>query len=89
MQVIQSSPDRFPAFHVAEIALLVSLTSASSKVAVAAAQCLRVLASAERLHTRVDKGAERTETVEAGIARSLYDQLGDPQMLVLGVFSRN
>ena len=73
-----------PAFHFAEIVLLVSLTSVSNKVAVAAAQCLRVLASAERQASSEHKAKTQAEYGEGGISRSLYDQLGDPQIMLLG-----
>ena len=69
-----------PAFYLAEIVLLVLLTSVNNKVSIAAAQNLRILATAER------QTALTTHTVakedEGGMRRSVYEQLGEPKMLL-------
>jgi hypothetical protein len=80
--LIQQAPERKPAFIISEIICLVALTSFNNKVAVTAAQSLRTLAQAERetgiIHqtsTGEDEGALRLE---------VYEQLGDPKIVVMG-----
>jgi hypothetical protein len=68
--------------------LLIMLTSVSNKVAMAAARSLRVLAAAERL-ANVEEPVEENSVEKEGIRRSLYDQLGDPKALMIGVSSNS
>ena len=59
------SVERIPAFLIAEIAFLVSLTSAARTVSAQACQCLRQLAKAERKCSKKDEWIDRlTEECE-------------------------
>lgn len=82
MRAIQLTPERVPAFAIAEIAFLVTLTSAERTASATAAQCLRLLAGAER-----QKGNAPTHLIseeERSKRYPVYEQLGDPKALVLG-----
>ncbi|EIW76207.1 hypothetical protein CONPUDRAFT_64047 [Coniophora puteana RWD-64-598 SS2] len=79
---IQLTQDRVYAFAMAEIAFLVSLTSASSDVTQLAAQGLRMIAQAER-----QPGAPvNNGFTEEDRSRRLpiYEQLGDPHIVIVG-----
>lgn len=74
--------DRVPAFILAEIAFLVTLSSADSNVSLTAAHCLRLLAEAERA-----PGAPQDTTLtedERSKRFTIYEQLGDPKVMVVG-----
>jgi hypothetical protein len=82
IEAVKQAPERIPAFTIAEIILLISLTSVNSKVCAAAAQALRKLALAER-----NTGAIRhTAHGEDESVRRLqaYEQLGDPRCILMG-----
>ncbi|KAG5648701.1 hypothetical protein DXG03_000048 [Asterophora parasitica] len=79
---IQTDPARVSAFALAEIALLVALTSADSNVSQLAAKGLRFLANAER-----QPGAPVNQTVsdeDRSKRNPIYEQLGDPKVMVVG-----
>lgn len=77
---IQEAPERIPAFYLAEIVLLVLLTSVNNKVSILAAQNLRVLAIAERQTAVITHTAPKED--EGGMKRSVYEQLGEPKILL-------
>ncbi|PSR92202.1 hypothetical protein PHLCEN_2v4732 [Hermanssonia centrifuga] len=80
--LIQFTPERAPAFAIAEIALLVTLTSADRVVSATASHCLRLIAAAER-----QKGGAPTHLIsdeEKGKRYPVYEQLGNAKALVLG-----
>lgn len=84
---IQLDPGRLPAFALAEIAFLVSLTSADSNVSHLAAKGLRLLSHAER-----QPGAPLNTSIheEDRLKRNpIYEQLGDPNVMVVGMFYTN
>ncbi|KAG6896188.1 hypothetical protein C0992_009811 [Termitomyces sp. T32_za158] len=82
MKETQLHPDRVSAFALAEIAFLVSLTSADSNVSALAAKGLRFLARAEH---QPDAPINPTLSDDARSARNLtYEQLGDPTVVVIG-----
>lgn len=72
---------RHPAMIVAEIALLVTLTSADTSVSLLAAKGLREMAIAECL-----PNPRRTvEEIDEALKRyPVYQQLGDPSVVVVG-----
>ncbi|PCH40763.1 hypothetical protein WOLCODRAFT_88808 [Wolfiporia cocos MD-104 SS10] len=82
MRKIQVSTERLPAFAIAEIAFLVSLTSADSNVTMNAAHCLRLLAQAE---TAPDAPVTGNLSEDERVKRyPIYEQIGDPKVLVIG-----
>lgn len=82
MKETQLHPDRVSAFALAEIAFLVSLTSADSNVSALAAKGLRFLARAEH---QPNAPINPTLSDDARSARNLtYEQLGDPTIIVVG-----
>ncbi|EKM59988.1 uncharacterized protein PHACADRAFT_115378 [Phanerochaete carnosa HHB-10118-sp] len=79
---IQLTPERVPAFAIAEIAFMVTLTSAERQTSWMAAQCLRIIAGAER-----QKGGAPPHftTEEEKVKRyPVFEQLGDPKAQPLG-----
>lgn len=64
---------------------MVTLTSADRMVSAAAAQCLRLLAGAERQRGNTAPAHLLTEE-ERSKRYPIYEQLGDPKALVLGLF---
>ncbi|GBE80125.1 hypothetical protein SCP_0213280 [Sparassis crispa] len=82
IEPIQMCTDRVPAFAIAEIAFLVSLTSADSYVTLTAAHCLRLLARAETMPKAPAPAAENEE--ERVKRYTLYEQLGDPSVIAVG-----
>ncbi|KNZ78617.1 Neurofibromin [Termitomyces sp. J132] len=82
MKETQLHPERVSAFALAEIAFLVSLTSADSNVSAMAGKGLRFLARAEH---QPDAPINPTLSDDARSARNLtYEQLGDPTIVVIG-----
>ncbi|KAG6336483.1 hypothetical protein ID866_2597 [Astraeus odoratus] len=79
---VQLSPKRVPAFALAEIAFLVSLTSVNSEVSQIAAQALRTIAQAER-HPQAPINLGLTEE-ERSKRNPIYEQLGDPSVVFVG-----
>jgi hypothetical protein len=81
---IQLDPGRLPAFALAEIAFLVSLTSADSNVSHLAAKGLRLLSYAERQPgAPVNSGIREEDRLKRN---PIYEQLGDPNVMVVGQF---
>ncbi|KAF8872759.1 hypothetical protein BD779DRAFT_1679537 [Infundibulicybe gibba] len=79
---IQCDVGRLPAFALAEIAFIISLTSADNNVSKLAAQGLRLLSHAER-----QPGAPMNPTVsdeDRSKRNPIYEQLGDPKIMVVG-----
>ncbi|KAI0080777.1 hypothetical protein K474DRAFT_1717515 [Panus rudis PR-1116 ss-1] len=82
LREVQNTNERIPAFLLAEVAFLVSLTSADRNVSAMACQCLRLLALAERQPDAPEMSAlDNTERVKR---YPVYDQLGADQKSVLG-----
>lgn len=82
MKQIQLTTGRLPSFAIAEIAFLVSLTSADANVTLTAAHCLRLLAQAE---TSPDVPVTKSMSEEERVKRyPIYEQLGDPRIMVIG-----
>lgn len=82
MKEIQLTTGRLPSFAIAEIAFLVSLTSADANVTLTAAHCLRLLAQAE---TSPDAPVTKSMSEEERVKRyPIYEQLGDPRIMVIG-----
>ena len=79
---IQLTPERVPAFAIAEIAFMVTLTSAERAASATAAQCLRLIAGAER--QKGNAPAHLITEEEKAKRYPVYEQLGDPKALVLG-----
>ncbi|KAF8559154.1 hypothetical protein OG21DRAFT_1570167 [Imleria badia] len=79
---LQFNPDRVPAFALSEISFLVSLTSVNSEVSQLAAQGLRLIAQAER-HPDAPVNMGLTEE-ERSKRNPIYEQLGDPSVVVVG-----
>lgn len=73
---------RVPAFALAEIAFLASLTSVNSEVSQLAAQGLRCIAQAER-HPNAPVNPRLTEE-ERSKRNPIYEQLGDPSVVIVG-----
>jgi hypothetical protein len=72
-----------PVFAMAEIGLLITLTSADNEVTKLAAHGLRMIAHAERQH----EGTENARSGEDTSKRNLiYEQLGDPNVTIIGGF---
>jgi hypothetical protein len=82
IQGIKKAPERIPAFLLSEIILLASLTSASNKVSMVAAQALRVLARAEKETELTHYSANGGD--EGAIRLQVYEQLADPKVAVIG-----
>lgn len=81
---MQLSPLRVSGFVLAEIAFLVSLTSADMEVSNLAAQGLRLLSYAER-----QPGVPTNPVVsdeDRPKRHPVYEQLGDPRVMVVGAF---
>ncbi|CCM02314.1 uncharacterized protein FIBRA_04405 [Fibroporia radiculosa] len=79
---IHLAKERLPAFAIAEIAFLVSLTSADTSVTLTAAHCLRLLAQAE---TAPDAPVASEISDDERVKRyPVYEQLGDPKVMVIG-----
>lgn len=85
MKEIQNNEGRLSAFALAEIAFLISLTSADSEVSFLAAKGLRLLA-----HSESQLGAP-TNPIVGGEDRAkrhlVYEQLGDPRVMIVGAYS--
>ncbi|KAL4081516.1 hypothetical protein V8B97DRAFT_1923406 [Scleroderma yunnanense] len=79
---VQFSSMRVPAFALAEITFLVSLTSVNSEVSQLAAQGLRSIAQAER-HPNAPINTGLTEE-ERSKRNPIYEQLGDPSVVIVG-----
>ena len=75
------SRGRLPAIVIAEIAFLVTLTSTDTVVSSLAAKGLREIAIAECLP---NPRRPYEESDEASKRYPLYEQLGDPSVLVVG-----
>lgn len=79
---IQLTNERLPAFAIAEIAFLVSLTSADTNVTLTAAHCLRLLAQAETMpNAPITTSLSEDERVKR---YPIYEQLGDPKIMIVG-----
>ncbi|KAL0949203.1 hypothetical protein HGRIS_009281 [Hohenbuehelia grisea] len=79
---IQLTPNRLPAFALAEIVFLISLASADMTISQMAARGLRQLTQAE---SQPDAPVSPIWTDEARANRdSVYEQLGDPTVIVIG-----
>ncbi|KAI0340881.1 hypothetical protein BDW22DRAFT_1485833 [Trametopsis cervina] len=82
VRTIQLTPERVAAFAIAEIAFMVTLTSADRLVSATASSCLRLIAGAER-----QKGPAPSHLIteeEKAKRYPVYEQLGDSRALVLG-----
>jgi hypothetical protein len=79
---MQCAEERVAAFALCEIACLVSLTSINTTVSLTAAHCLRMIAEAER-HPDVPLSIAFNED-ERVKRYPVYDQLGDPNVPVVG-----
>lgn len=73
-----------PAFALAEIAFLVSLTSADKGVSQLAAQGLRHIAKAEQQPGSPNNPGVTME--ERSRRHSIYEQIGDPNVIVVGKY---
>ena len=82
VRAIQLTPERVPAFAIAEIAFMVTLTSAERIASATAAQCLRLIAGAER--QKGNAPAHLISEEEKARRYPVYEQLGDPKAMVLG-----
>ncbi|KAH0828799.1 hypothetical protein J3R83DRAFT_3247 [Lanmaoa asiatica] len=79
---IQFNPDRVPAFALSEISFLVLLSSLNSEVSQLAAQGLRLIAQAEcHPDALVNMGLTGEEWSKRNL---IYEQLGDPGVVVVG-----
>jgi hypothetical protein len=79
---IQLYAERVTAFAVAEMACLISLSSNNSSVSLTAARCLRYIAEAERCpDAPLNPAISDDERVKR---YPVYDQLGDPQVPLVG-----
>lgn len=77
---IQTSPERVPAFAMAEIAFLVSLTSSDKGVSQLAAQGLRSIARAEQSGGPTNAGISDEERSRR---HPIYEEIGDPSVIVV------
>jgi hypothetical protein len=81
---IQVDPERVPAFVMAEIAFIVTLTSSNSGISQMAAKGLRTIATLQR-----QPDAPQIDFIQpedyAKRAR-VYEQLGDPKVTVVGMY---
>ncbi len=73
---------RVAAFALAEIAFLVSLSSADGVVSLTACNCLRLLAQAERQPDAPQASGLNEEEVLK--RHPIYEQLGDPKVSMIG-----
>jgi hypothetical protein len=81
VKTVQLTSCRIHAFALAEIAFVVSLTSADSGVSQAAAKGLRILAQTDSLtREKVSPGSDNDRESR----NSIYEQLGDPNVVVVG-----
>jgi hypothetical protein len=80
---IQRSSGRIHAFALAEIAFIISLTSADSGVSQAAAKGLRVLAQTDR--RAMSPSSPTGVLVDQETRNSIFEQLGDPNVMVVGM----
>lgn len=79
---IQLTPERVPAFAIAEVAFMVTLTSAERQTSWMASQCLRIIAGAER---QQGGAPPHHATEEEKVKRyPVFEQLGDPKAQPLG-----
>ena len=76
------SPDRVPALALIELASTVSLSSADSGVSRLAAHNMRVIAIAEKRNSDLVNRAFSDEDRKKRF--SIYEQLGDPKVPVIG-----
>ncbi|TFK46902.1 hypothetical protein OE88DRAFT_1666689 [Heliocybe sulcata] len=82
LRQLQVDTTRVAAFALAEIAFLVSLTSVDMKVSSQAAQCLRLIALAERQpDAPLNVGLSEEDWAKR---HRTYDQVGDPRIAILG-----
>jgi hypothetical protein len=82
---VQVDPGRTSAFVLAEIAFLVSLSSADNTISQSAAKGLRMICRAE---LQPDAPPNPTITDEDRAQRNpIYEQLGDPRVAVVGKFT--
>jgi hypothetical protein len=84
VDAIKMAEQRVPAFVIAEIVLLVLLTSVNSKVSITAAQTLRLLAYAER-----ETDVEHPFMPNADTARlrlSFFDDIGLAKLYTTGAW---
>jgi hypothetical protein len=79
---VHLSPVRAPALALGEIAFLISLTSADNGVAQIAARCLRLITLAERQPDAPENTIHTEE--ELSKRNPVYEQLGDPNVAVIG-----
>jgi hypothetical protein len=85
VDAIKMAEQRVPAFVISEIVLLVLLTSASKRVAITAAQTLRLLAHAER-----ETEVEHPFIPNADTARlrlSLFEDIGSAKLYTTGAWA--
>ncbi|TDL29911.1 hypothetical protein BD410DRAFT_780416, partial [Rickenella mellea] len=76
------APDRIPAVAVAELAFLVSLTSADNGVSTMATKGLRGIAILERHpNAPINPGLSEEERL---MRHPIYEQLGDPKVMAVG-----
>jgi hypothetical protein len=79
---IQAEPLRVPAFALAEIAFLISLTSADNHVSYLASKALRNMVIAEeQSHAPLNKLLVEEDRAKRN---RMYEQLGDPKILIVG-----
>lgn len=83
VRVIQLTPERVPAFAIAEIAFMVTLTSAERHASAMAATCLRLIAGAER--QKGNAPPHLTSEEEKAKRYPVFEQLGDPRSIILGM----
>jgi len=76
------SAARVPAFALAEISFLISLPSADTTVSQTAAQGLRLIAHAERQPSAPLRPNINDE--ELSKRNPIYEQLGDPNVTIIG-----
>lgn len=81
-KAVRLAPARVPALALAEIAFLISLTSADTGVAQLAARCLRLMTLAERQHGEPENTIHTDE--ELSKRNPIYEQLGDPNVAIIG-----
>ena len=84
VQEIQLAPARLHAFTLAEIAFVVSLTSADSGVSQSASKGLRILAETDRqpgapLPSLADQDDRKNRN-------AVYEELGDPNVMIVGSY---
>ncbi|KAF8638594.1 hypothetical protein AX17_002135 [Amanita inopinata Kibby_2008] len=77
---IQCDPGRIPAFTMAEISLIISLTSMDLGISQLSARCLRLISHAEK--NSVCPRENHTEDDDYRMV--VYEKLGDPKVMVVG-----